>query len=895
MNDSIDPQPPQLAMRFIRWLCADRFLEEVEGDLWEWYAELEEIHGKRKARFHFYRSLFSYLRPYFFRKRNLIPTIRLDMYKNYLTIALRYFYRRKTHSLINIFGLAVGIAACLLILQYVSYELSFDRFHSKADQLYRVVNHRFQNGKLIQKGTITYPTIGPTMEEEFPEVRSHTRIFPGGRSVVRSDEEIFDVEHSIHADNNFFKLFSYPLLAGDSDNLLVNDYKVVLSQRQADRIFGPQDGNYQTLIGRTIRIYRDEQPYEISGIMKNVPANSLLQFDMVISYQTFITQNGTDADNSWTWSDFHHFLELQPGTDAKALEAKFAAFSDRHFKGDQVSGSVEEFSLQPLKQAHLYSNFEYEIGQTSNGRLIWTLLIVAGLILVIAWLNYINLSTARAIERAREVGVRKVLGSTKGQLIQQFFTESVLLNMLGLGLAVVLIELFRPAFSTILNVDLSWISLLGLGNGGSIFPIVFTGVFLLGIFLSGAYPALVLSRHNLSAVLKTKFNSRGSGRWTGKALVVFQFMVSIVFIAGTLLVYQQIKYFQNKDLGINLEDMMVIRGPELTAWDSLFFENIQSFKSEMLKESSVMGVTMSARLPGDRLGRMFDLQREDASGEEKFVASFMPIDHEWTKNYQAKLLAGRYFRYTDHNIDWNALDKVLLNKSALELLEFESSEDALDKRVRFWDRNWQIVGVLDDFHQESLQVPIEPIIFFPAYGTFNFFSVKVDSQNSEKALAHAQASYEKIFPGNAFQHFYMEELYDEQYMSEYSFGKILGFFTFLAIVIACLGLFGLLSYAALIRTKELGVRKILGASTPSLFMLLIRDFARLLGIAFIISVPLAIYSMQQWLSRFEYHIDIQWWIFILAGLFTLLMALISVGFQSAKAASRNPVEALRYE
>lgn len=888
-------RPPQGPLRFLRWFCADRFMEEIEGDLYEWYAEMEEAYGSRRANTFFYINLFTYLRSYFFRKRNLLPKISLDMYKNYLTIAIRYFFRKKTHSLINIFGLAVGVAACLLIMQYVSFELSFDQFHSNGENIYRVVNHRFQNNKLIQKGTITYPTVGPAMYKDFPEVQSYTRLFPLGRNLARLEPNVYEIENSYYADTNFLPLFTFPLIVGNPKTALQNEYSVVLSQSEADRLFGSRESGYGELLGQTLFLDQHERPYEITGVCRDVPSNSLLQFDMLVSYQTFINRTDKQADISWTWSDFHHFLELDPDADPDALEAKFPAFSDRYFKGDEVSGSEEVFFLQPLKDAHLYSDLEYEIGRTSNGRLVWALLIVAGLILVIAWLNYINLSTARAMERAKEVGVRKVLGSTKGQLIQQFFTESALLNLLGLILAVFLIELSLPLFRSILDVDLSWKLLLGQGFGGAKLPLMLIGLFLLGVFISGAYPALVLSKTKIASILKGRFHSNRQNIISGKSLVIFQFTISMVFIAGTILVYQQIQFMRHKNLGINIDHTLVVRGPELTPWDSTFILRVNSFKEELERHPGVKGVTTSYRLPGDRLGRLFDLSREGMDEGQNRTASFMGVDYEWLEQYAAKLLSGRHFRSGDHHVEWEKLDKILLNQSAVELLDFASPETALNQKVRFWDRTWEVVGVVDNFHQESLRVPIEPIIFFPAYGTNNYLSIKIDPEKTESVLALAENAYGKTFPGNAFRHFYLDERYDRQYMADYSFGKILAFFTFLAIAVACLGLFGLISYASLLRAKELGVRKILGASPTNLFVLLTKDFAILIGIAFVIAIPVALFSMRRWLENFAYHVDIQWWVFVLAGLATILIALISVGYQSAKAALENPVEALKYE
>lgn len=819
------------------------------------------------------------------------------MLKNYLKIALRNFFRRKNYSLINIAGLGIGIAACLIILQYVRFEQSFDRYHEKADQIYRVVNERFQGGKRIQIGTITYPTIGPAMAKDYPEVAAYTRLLPWGRLLVTHNNEILPVQNSLFADEHFLDMFSYDVLAGETQSALQNKYSVVLTESEANRIFDLQNkDDLLQVVGKALVVDDHEEAYQITAVIADVPENSIFEFDLIISYNTLIQRWGEGVDNSWTWSDFRHFIELEPGTNPRALEAKFDDFSQRYFRGDEVSGSVEKFFLQPLTDVHLGSaGFEYETAKTGNRSIVFSLLIVAIMILIIAWMNYINLSTVRAFERAKEVGVRKVLGSSRSQLIRQFFAEALLFNLVGLAIAVIINEMAAPYVGQLLGVELSWRFLLGTNQAWTL-PLALGGIFMLGVLLSAAYPAFVLSAYKTASVLKGKFQHSKQGTLLRRSLVVFQFCLSIAFIAATIITFQQLQYLNKKDLGIDLSQKMIVRGPELTNWDSTFIERTNSFKNAVLQFPGVEAASTSLRLPGDRLGRMFDLKRKDSPEKEQFTSSFMGVDYQFFETYEVDVIAGRPFRETDHDFSFDNLNKVVINASAVKLLGYENPEAALNQGVTFWQgKEWEIIGVVNDFHQESLRAVIEPILFFPAYDTDTFISFKISQGNTEDLVASIQTTFQDFFPNNSFDFFFLEDRYRMQYQADYSFAKVLGFFSLLAIIVACLGLFGLVSYAAVIRSKEIGIRKILGASMSNLFLLLTKDFSILLLVGLGIAIPLTYYGIQKWLSGFAYHVDIQWWVFALAGLMVLLIAFISVAYRALKAATVNPVESLRYE
>ncbi|MEO7801092.1 MAG: ABC transporter permease, partial [Ginsengibacter sp.] len=429
------------------------------------------------------------------------------MIRNYFKIAWRNLIKNKTFSFINIAGLAIGMAACLLILQYVSFQLSFDQFNNNAADLYRVVNDRYQNRKLIQHGTITYSAIGKAMQTDFPEVVDHARVMPFGKTIVTNNSRHTSEEDIIAVDNSFLQMFSYPLLSGDRTTALKQPYTVILSATSARRIFNISHDNFSACIGKTIVMGTDSMPYKITGVLKDVPENSHLSFDVLASYVTLLSgpRPYSQADYDFTSSDFWHYIQLKHGTNYKALQAKLPAFSDKYFQGNKVSGSVEKFYLQPLSKAHLYSDFEYEIGNVSSATVVWALLIIAALIIIIAWVNYINLATAKSLERAKEVGIRKVSGATRTQLIKQFLIESFIINVLALSIAVLMVTLLQSSFNTLVQQKLSLAYLFEKGLSGYNITVALITLIIAGIVISGFYPAFVLSSYKPILVLKGKY------------------------------------------------------------------------------------------------------------------------------------------------------------------------------------------------------------------------------------------------------------------------------------------------------------------------------------------------------------------------------------------------------
>jgi putative ABC transport system permease protein len=817
------------------------------------------------------------------------------MFRNYIKTAWRNLVKYKIFSTLNIMGLAIGMAACLMILQYVSFKLSYDQFHPNVKDIYRVVNDRYQQGKLIQHGTITYSAIGRAMNDDYEEVIGHARVMPAGETIFGFDDKKLMEDDALFAENSFFSVFNFPLLAGDNSAVLKQPYTLLLSEDIAAKIFDIKNGDYKQAIGRRLKVNSDSMPYEVQGVFKNVPQNSHLRFEMLISWGTIVSNGWKEAEHDFTNSDFWHYVQLRNGTDHKAFNAKLAGFSKRHFANNRSGNGDETFYLQPLSKAHLYSDFEYEIGSTGNATTVWGLLIIALFIISIAWINYINLATARAAERAKEVGMRKVMGGLRKQLMGQFMMESTIINVFGIALAIGLVYLLQASFNTLLGYKLSLSYLFTKGLNGYMILISLVAIVLTGIFVSGIYPSLVLSSFKPIAVLKGKFSHSKKGILLRKGLVIGQFSITVALIIGSIVVMNQLRYMSKKELGFNMNQVLVINPPVLTQFDSTFIDHMNAFKEDLKQLAAVKAATTSWNVPGGETGRSFNVRQADSATTNRFTMRHTSIDYDFLDVYGIKLVAGRNYTRADHNPNASKLQNILINKNAAALLGFSSPEAAVGRDILRGTRKWTIIGVVNDYHQKSLRYPTEPMIFFPYYGNGSAISVKLATNDLPHTIAAIKKKYEAFFPGNLFDFIFVDDRFNRQYQNDQLFGKVFTIFASLAIFVACLGLFGLALFATLQRTKEIGIRKVLGASVSNILMLLSKDFIKLIAIASIIAFPLAWYVMNQWLQEFSYRIGISWWIFVIAGGASLVVALVTISIQAIKAALANPIKSLRTE
>jgi putative ABC transport system permease protein len=816
------------------------------------------------------------------------------MLKNYIKTTFRSLRKNKLFSIVNIFGLAIGITAAVFILQYSFFELSYDRFHTNHNDIYRVMNNRYEGEKLIQSGQITYSAVGPQMAEDYPEVLRHTTINPANEAKLRIGDKIVEAKNGFFVHQSFFEMFDFELLAGDRENLVVDLFTVVLTESTARKLFDIKDDNFDEIIEEVIFFDQDETPTIVKGVIKDSPLNSHLQFDVLASRNTLISY-WSNAKFNWTSSDFYHYVQLVPKTDYKQLEAKFEGFSNKYFNGDAVTGTFEKFHLQPLNDIHLFSSgYEYEIGKTGNGKMIYSLIIIAAFILLMAWINYINLTTSRALERAREVGVRKVVGAEKRQLISQFMIETIVVNALALVIAFTMIQLLQVQFNSLVNLNLSLIDLLNSSFRG--FPVLGIMGFIMcsGTLLSGLYPAFILSSYKPSQTLKGNFGGGKKGVSLRKGLVIFQFCISTILIAGTLLVSKQVSFMRDQDLGMEMDQVMVVNGPSLAGFDSTFIERINSFKNKLKQNPNVIEVGTSSNVFGDRLPRVFNATPD--GGTQGYMLNRMNTDFGFMTTYGIEIVAGRGLTVTDHKVDGADVSAIIINRTASDLMGFTKPIDAVNKKIRFWGRDWFVRGVTEDFHNRSLKQTIEPIVFVPFYNiNQDYYNIKLAGHNIEETVGFVEKSYNEFYQGNIFDFFFMDDRFDQQYSSDQLFGKVFNLFSILAIVISCLGLFGLAGYTVIKRTKEVGIRKVLGATEVDVLKLISGDFVKLILVASLVALPLVFFGAKEWLTEYAFQISLGAWLFLLPVVMLLMVAILTVSFHAFKSARRNPVDALRHE
>lgn len=794
------------------------------------------------------------------------------MLRNYVKIAWRNLLKNKPFFLINTLGLAVGMAACLLILQYVTFERSYDSFHPDADNVYRIELDSYQNGKLAFRSATSYPAIAPTLKKDFPEVVETARLYDASTNVVTFNNIHYREDNYYFADNSIFNLFRIDFLSGNPATALKDKNTVVMSETTARKYFGTQNP-----LGKTVRLGRD--PYLVRGVYRDYPKNAHLELDLIFSYLT-----EPEAQTSWGWYDFFTYVKLKPGTNPAQFGAKISNLVVKYNPNRFKNGNRDELLLQPLRDIHLTSNLNQEAEVNGNGRSVAVLSIIALFILAIAWINYINLATARAMDRAKEVGIRKVAGAERTQLIFQFLLESLILNLLAVTLALVIVQISAPYFNSLTGRPLSLTQWL---QRDLWLPAV--GVFLGGTLLSGLYPAFLLSGFQPITVLKGKLGTLTGGLSLRQSLIVFQFAASVMLIIGTITVYRQLRYMQKQDLGFSVTNKLIVRGVESV--DSTYETKANAFKQELLSANLVDKATSSAYVPGIEILWTNGFRRLDRSEAVSNTLYNTAIDYNFLEAYSIGLVAGRNFERTFGTDRHN----VLLNETAVKLLGFDSPTDALGKRIRAGD-TLQIVGVVKDYHQQGLQKGHWPMVLRFRPSETRFFSLQLGSADHlDERLAGIKAKYNRVFPGNPFEYFFLDTFFNEQYKAEQQFGRVCSLFAGLAIFIACLGLYALAMFIAKQRTKEIGIRKVLGASVPSLIGLLSKDFLKLIVVAILVAIPLAWYAMHRWLADFAYHIAVPWWAFVLAGAAAIGIALLTVSFQSIKAALMNPVTSLRSE
>lgn len=802
------------------------------------------------------------------------------MLKIYLTIAWRTLLKHKAISLIMIFGLSLSMAAFMLITRYVFDELSYDEFHQNADRIYRIQLNDYKNKILTNSSALGYYAEGVAIKESVPDVEDFVRLHraDGMLSHRKPNGELvsFQEKNGFYADASFFKIFSFPLIKGSANQVLQSPESVVVSASMARKYFGNENP-----IGKILQLQSEWQGgnYLVSGVFADVPANSHFHFDFIFSIQNLI-KNEQFANGGWYWANFYTYLLLKPEAKAKSVENLLPSVIEKPLtRLWQRYNIAQTMSLQAITDIHLNPLSNSEIEPGGNIEIIYVLIIVAILIVVIGLLNYINLSTVMGMERAKEVGVRKTLGSGKGQLIGQFLFESFIFNFLALAIGT---GLFLIATQFITQADFSILT-------QPVFYLTIIGVSCLGFVLSGFYPAFVLSSFKPIVVLKGRLSSNASGKSLRKGLVIFQFSASIMLIISTIVINQQINFMQRQDLGMNIEQKLIINTPRILRTGS-FTNDIAFFKDRIVANTGVKSVTASSSVPGKEIFWTAEFQRLHEAADKFTLCHVVAIDEDFIPAYQIKLLAGRNFT-KEMILDDNA---IVINETAMRAFGFLTPESALNQEIGDVLPK-KIVGVVKDFHQESLKSSTQPVVFYHIPWNSAFMTLNLQSKDIKNTLFMIEEIYKNAFPNNAFEYFFLDTYFQQQYESDERLAKLFNWFAGLAIYIACLGLLGLAMFTARNRTKEIGVRKVLGATVGSIVVLLSKDFLKPVFWAMLIASPLAWYAIDWWLQSFAYRIAIEWWVFVVAGLTAALIAILTISFHSIKSALMNPVKSLKIE
>lgn len=814
-----------------------------------------------------------------------------DMLKNYIKIAFRNLWRSKVFSAINLFGLALGIATCLVIMLFVLDELSYDRFHEKADRIVRVVLKGSIQGEKMNEAHVM-PPVAQALLADYPEVEEGTRLRRMGTPKVMYGEQTFRKNSLAFVDSNFFQVFTLPLLNGDPSTALTRPNTLVISQSTAQNFFGNEDP-----MGKVLHLNDRKERYTITGVMEDIPANSHFHFDLFASMASF-----PEAQNpSWMVSEFFTYLVLPESYDHKKLEAKLPQAVEKYIGPQLQQGmgiSMAQFKeagnelgliLQPLTSIHLHSDLMHELGPGGDMRYVYIFSAIALFMLLIACINFMNLSTAGASKRAKEVGVRKVLGSGQRQLVVQFLTEAMLLSLVALLLGLVFVELSLPFFNDLAGKSLS-LSLQYLANPWVLPALLFFGLFV-GV-LAGSYPAFFLSSFKPVSVLKgsgplaigTPGNNSLSLR---SGLVVFQFCVSIGLIIGTMVVYEQLAYIQEKKLGYEKDQVLIL--PDA----GLLGDKAEVFRQQLLRDLRVQSVSTSGYLPaGPSYNNNFMIiPNDDVSRQVKTLR--YDVDDQYIPTLGLEMVAGRSFSM-EFGQDSEA---IILNETAAEALGWK--EDAIGKTITNTNnegkkQSFQIIGLVRDFHFRSLHERISPLVMVLGNSRGSIIA-KVETKDMGALLASVEQEWSALSSEEPFEYSFMDERFRQTYEAERNTGRMLGVSTGLTIFVACLGLFGLATFTAEQRRKEIGIRKVLGAETATIVALLSKDFLKLVLVAAVIAFPLACYAMHKWLEDFAYRIDIPLWVFLAAGVVAATIAFLTISYQAIKAASANPISNLRTE
>lgn len=806
------------------------------------------------------------------------------MIKNYWVSAWRHLKKKKGFSFVNIFALSVGMAAALLILTYVIFEFSFDGMHSKRECIYRVESTFHEGNELTDDWATSSFGYASAMKNELPGIIDYTRVGSQYQpeQVVKCGNQLNREDKIAYADQGFFRVFDFGLVKGDRDKVLEAPNKVVITERIAKKYFKEEDPIGKIMIFKAVK---EELACEVSGVMKEMPANSHIRYNFLISYLSlpkFIHEY-------WYRHEVYTYVLVDSPDRVKQIEVQFPQMAEKYKTDEALKNKRWGVKLKPLEEIHLASQKAYEIEVKGNRSSMIALIVAAIAILCIAWINYVNLTVVRSMERAREVGIRRVSGATRKQLIFQFLFEALLNNFLALVLALGIIEVVLPAFNQLTGRELDL--LVWLHSGWSLMVVL---VFAAGVFLSGFYPALILSGTKPVKMLKGKFTNTGSAGRIRKVLVVLQYAASMVLICCTLIVFAQLNYMRSKSLGIRTNEVLVVKFPGYT--DDLSAK-LEAMKREMALLPGVHKVTVSGAVPGAEVATFLSIHRANDVTMQNRLYEMLDCDRDYLDAYDLKVVAGRGFS-EDYGGDVN---KLVINETAVRNLGFPDNEAALGQliSVETVEEPMQVIGVVANYHQQSLNKAYTPIMFFLhdhiSWVKQRYISVVMDGANPRSMVEKTRGIWNRYFADSSFDYFFLDDFFDQQYKQDEVFGLMVALFAVLAIFISCVGLWVLVMFACTLRTKEMGIRKVLGASNGNLFYQLGHEFLLLITIAVVIALPVAWLTMDNWLAGYPFRVEWKWWFFGLPVILLFGISLLTVTWQTAKTILGKPARSLRYE
>jgi len=855
--------PPMAARWILQFLRHYEHEYSLTGDCSEEFKQIVLQKGRLSALFWIWGQVFCAISLSL--KRSL--SFGGAMFINYLKITIRNIKRHKVFSLINIAGLGIGLAISLFIVLWVQDELSYDKFHKNHKNLYRIVEHWINSDGSVNHGASTSYPLGPALRDNYPEVIESLHFYIADGTLVKYKNKRFYEDKFGFADANFFSLFSFPLLKGSHETVLKDPHALVISQSMAKKYFENEDP-----IGKILTI-NARHGFIISGIMQDTPHNSHIQADFICNFE-FLMAN--DWSNRWVDHMYYTYLQLRSDTDLETFGAKIKTY----INDNDHDPTTIHISLQPLQDIHLCSNFSYDLGGYSQGKALYVYIfsIVAAMVLLIASINFMNLATAQAANRAKEIGVRKVSGASKGHLIKQFFGESLFMSLLALCFAMICVSILLPEFNRLTGKTFDSGSII---NGSMLFYFTILAVWT-GL-LSGTYPAIYLSSFRPSLILKGKFRTGSKSRYFRRILVVVQFSLSIILLMGTFVIRDQLTFMQDKNLGFKKDNMIYLK------MRGKLRNNHDAFRTELAKYSEIKSTTTSSGLPINITWGTTGVDWEGKNPDFRIPWKVMTVDFDYIDTFGLELLEGRDF---SREITTDSNSAYIINETGADVLGYE---DVIGKRFSMWDMEGTIIGVVKDFHMSSLHEEIEPLIMkvHPSWNSYVF--VNISSNNIKDVMAKIESVHQSINPEYPFQFHFLDDEYESVYLSEERTGKLFQYFSLVAIFISCLGLFGLSSFMAEQRTKEIGIRKVFGANILKILLPMLKDFSKWVLIANLIAWPIGYYMMNKWLAHFAYRTDFSWRIFFFSGMFTFVIAVATVGYKSVKAATASPIESLRYE